>query len=167
MLGASLNAAVGRGAILLGLLVCLFGIGITIAGIRQGNLKALRSSAYYAYAAFGAALLAFVIMERAIITRDFSLAYVQQVGSRDTPALYNFAALWSALEGSLLMWVLILTGFSLTKDANVLEGGKVYDPNNGKTYCGKLTLKEKVIDLRGYICSMSFLGRTSQWTLAE
>ena len=112
MLGASLNAAVGRGAILLGLLVCLFGIGITIAGIRQNNLKALRSSAYYAYAAFGAALLAFVIMERAIITRDFSLAYVQQVGSRDTPALYNFAALWSALEGSLLMWVLILTGFT-------------------------------------------------------
>ena len=86
MLGASLNAAVGRGAILLGLLVCLFGIGITIAGIRQNNLKALRSSAYYAYAAFGAALLAFVIMERAIITRDFSLAYVQKrLGTQKEP----------------------------------------------------------------------------------
>ena len=44
---------------------------------------------------------------------------------------------------------------------------KVYDPNNGKTYCGKLTLKGNAIDLRGFICSMSMLGRTSQWTLAE
>lgn len=66
-----------------------------------------------------------------------------------------------------LMDLLILTGFAATKDPNVFEGGKVYDPNNGKTYCGKLTLKENAIDLRGYICSMSFLGRTSQWTLAE
>jgi uncharacterized protein (DUF2147 family) len=66
-----------------------------------------------------------------------------------------------------LMELLILSGFSLTNDTNVLEGGKVYDPNNGKTYCGKLTLKNNSIDMKGFICSMSFLGRTTQWTLAE
>jgi cytochrome c-type biogenesis protein CcmF len=48
-----------------------------------------------------------------MITRDFSLAYVQKVGSWSTPALYNFAAVWSALEGSILMWVLILAGYTL------------------------------------------------------
>jgi cytochrome c-type biogenesis protein CcmF len=51
-------------------------------------------------------------MEYAMITRDFSLAYVQKVGSWSTPALYNFAAVWSALEGSILMWVLILAGYT-------------------------------------------------------
>lgn len=66
-----------------------------------------------------------------------------------------------------LMGIQILSGFSLTNDANVLEGGKVYDPNNGKTYCGKLTITDNIIDLRGYICGLSWLGRTSQWTLAE
>lgn len=66
-----------------------------------------------------------------------------------------------------LMDLMILSGFSTTGDPNVFEGGKVYDPNNGKTYCGKLTLKGTAIDLRGFICSMSFLGRNSQWTLAE
>ena len=45
------------------------------------------------------------MMERALIGRDFSLAYVQQVGATTTPPLYNVAALWSALEGSILMWV--------------------------------------------------------------
>lgn len=66
-----------------------------------------------------------------------------------------------------LMGIQILSGFSLTSDVNVLEGGKVYDPNNGKTYCGKLTIKDNIIDLRGYICGFSWLGRTSQWMLAE
>jgi cytochrome c-type biogenesis protein CcmF len=111
VLAVSLNAAAGRGAILLGLLVCAFGVVVTVVGIRRHDVRILRSSPRYAYAAFAAALLAFVMMERALITRDFSLAYVQQVGSRSTPALYNVTALWSALEGSILMWILILTGF--------------------------------------------------------
>ena len=53
-----------------------------------------------------------LMMQRALITRDFSLAYVQQVGSATTPALYNVAAMWSALEGSILLWVVILAGFT-------------------------------------------------------
>ena len=97
MLAVGLNAAAGRGAILLGVLVCAFGIVVTVAGIRQGNTRVLRSTARYSYVAFAAALIAFVVMERALITRDFSLAYVQQVGSRSTPGLYNVTALWSAL----------------------------------------------------------------------
>jgi cytochrome c-type biogenesis protein CcmF len=48
-----------------------------------------------------------------MITRDFSLAYVQKVGSWSTPALYNFAAVWSALEGSILLWLLVLTLLTL------------------------------------------------------
>ena len=52
------------------------------------------------------------MMQRALITRDFSLAYIQQVGSATTPRLYNVAAMWSALEGSILLWLLILGGFT-------------------------------------------------------
>lgn len=73
----------------------------------------------------------------------------------------------AAKQGKPLMDLIILSGFSPSSEANIFEGGKVYDPNNGKTYCGKLTLKGEVLDLRGFLCSMSMLGRTSQWTLAE
>jgi cytochrome c-type biogenesis protein CcmF len=52
-------------------------------------------------------------MEIALINRDFTLEYVQKVGSKSTPALYNFTAIWSALEGSILLWVLTLTGLSV------------------------------------------------------
>lgn len=67
-----------------------------------------------------------------------------------------------------IMGIQILKGFSVDKDdKNLYVDGTVYDPKNGKTYCGKLTFKGNSIDLRGFICSMSFLGRTSTWTLAE
>lgn len=51
------------------------------------------------------------VMERALITRDFTVAYVAEHGSHRTPALFNVATLWSALEGSLLLWVLVLVGY--------------------------------------------------------
>ena len=51
------------------------------------------------------------VMERALITRDFTVAYVAQHGSHRTPALFNVATLWSALEGSILLWVLVLVGY--------------------------------------------------------
>jgi cytochrome c-type biogenesis protein CcmF len=47
-------------------------------------------------------------MERALITRDFSLSYVAENGSAATPALYNVATLWAALEGSIILWSLVL-----------------------------------------------------------
>ncbi len=112
MLAASLNAALGRGFVLAGVLATLFG-GISAAvGARSGNLRLARNGTRYAWAVLGAAVGAFVMMERALITRDFSLAYVQKVGSRETPALHNFAAAWSALEGSILLWVLVLSGLT-------------------------------------------------------
>ncbi|HRG88185.1 MAG TPA: DUF2147 domain-containing protein [Chitinophagales bacterium] len=73
-----------------------------------------------------------------------------------------------ALKSTPIMGILILKGFSVDpEDKNVYTGGTVYDPKNGKTYCGKLTFKGKELDLRGFLCSASFLGRTSTWTLAE
>lgn len=73
-----------------------------------------------------------------------------------------------ALKSTPVMGLLILKGFSVSADdKNLYTGGTVYDPKNGKTYCGKLTYKGNTLDLRGFICSASFLGRTSTWTLAE
>jgi cytochrome c-type biogenesis protein CcmF len=76
--------------------------------MRQKDEKVLRLSLRFATLSAISAVGAFVAMEYAMITRDFSLDYIQKVGSRSTPALYNFTAVWSALEGSILMWLLAL-----------------------------------------------------------
>ena len=83
-----------------------------VFGIWQKDKRLLRQAPLYAWLALAGCLLSVVMMQRALITRDFSLAYVQQVGSADTPALYNVAAMWSALEGSIMLWVLVLAGFT-------------------------------------------------------
>jgi uncharacterized protein (DUF2147 family) len=53
------------------------------------------------------------------------------------------------------------------KDPNYPEGskdGKVYDPKNGKTYSGKMTLVSPTeLHLRGFI-GISLIGRTAVWT---
>ena len=77
----------------------MFGALAVLYGIRQNDRRLLKQGPFYAWLAFAGIVLSVVMMQRALITRDFSLAYVQQVGSADTPALYNFAAMWSALEG--------------------------------------------------------------------
>ncbi len=102
MLAASLNSALGRAGLMLCLAAAVFGAMATIYGIRRHDARTLRMAPRYTWLCVGGAVLAIVMMQRALITRDFSLAYVQQVGSRSTPALYNVAAMWSALEGTAL-----------------------------------------------------------------
>src|SRR3954453_7813661 len=104
----SLNGVIGHAALIVGLAACVFSaLGLGIATVTNDR-RMLRSIPNYSWMALVAAVVAVAIMERALITRDFSLAYIQQVGSRDTPVLFNMTALWSALEGSILLWLMIL-----------------------------------------------------------
>jgi cytochrome c-type biogenesis protein CcmF len=111
------SAALGQAALLVGLAACVSGALATVITIRNGDGRSgdgrlQRTLPRYAWLALGAAVAAVVVMERALITRDWSLAYIRQVGSPDTPALFNFTALWSALEGSILLWLLLLAAYT-------------------------------------------------------
>jgi cytochrome c-type biogenesis protein CcmF len=50
---------------------------------------------------------------QALVRHDFSVAYVAQVGSKATPLVFTVVSLWSALEGSILFWGLILGAYLL------------------------------------------------------
>ena len=119
----------GRASLLVGLVAAVFGMFAAISGTRQNDAKVLRLLPRFAFLACGGAVAAFASMEIALINRDFSLAYVQKVGSWSTPALFNFTAIWSALEGSILLWVLILT--CLTVSIVVKYRKKLNDPMVG------------------------------------
>ncbi len=112
MLAVSVNGALGNAGLLLMLAASLIGALTTGLAIVTGNHKGIRQGPVYAALILTGAVLAVLVMLRALIQRDYSLAYVQQVGSYTTPALYNVAAMWSALEGSILLWVLVLAGFT-------------------------------------------------------
>lgn len=55
-----------------------------------------------------------------------------------------------------------LTGF--VADGNgKYKDGKIYNPRDGKTYCGKMNLTGNKLELRGHLCISSFLGKTNTW----
>src|SRR4249920_2587913 len=106
-----MNAALGTAGVALGLAAAVIGAITIVIGLVGQRPALIRSSRLYVGLLIIGALLTFVAMERALITRDFSLSYVARNGSTRTPPLFNFAALWSALEGSIILWSLILTGY--------------------------------------------------------
>ncbi len=112
MIAASLNSALGRGGLMLMLAASVIGALTIVLGVWQNDRRLLKQAPRYAFIAAAGSLLAVIMMQRALITRDYSIAYIQQVGSADTPVLYNFAAMWSALEGSILLWGVTLAGFT-------------------------------------------------------
>ncbi len=108
-----MNQAIGYGALSVAFLASLSGCSIGAYALIRSNFGLLSLVRQWIWLTFGGTALAFVIMEVALFQRDYSLDYVRQVGSSSTPLLYNFAAIWSSLEGSLLLWALVLAGFVL------------------------------------------------------
>ena len=109
------EAILGRTALVVGFVACVFGVVAIVRGLRESDAaraRVLRTSWAYALVLLAAAIVACIAMELALVRHDFSLAYVANHGSRSTPLLYTIASLWAALEGSLLLWILVLGGFT-------------------------------------------------------
>ena len=106
-----MNAALGHSGVLLGFASAVVGVGVIAYGLARGRPDMLRSSRVYAVLLLAGAVVATVAMERALITHDFSIAFVAANNSRTTPLLYTITGMWSALAGSILLWGLILAGY--------------------------------------------------------
>ena len=64
--------------------------------------------------------LAFIALTQAFLTDDFSVAYVANNSNSLLPWYYKMSAVWGGHEGSFLLWVLVMTGWTL---AVALRGG--------------------------------------------
>ncbi|MDO9239853.1 MAG: cytochrome c biogenesis protein CcsA, partial [Methylicorpusculum sp.] len=53
--------------------------------------------------------LAYYCLTYAFVTHDFSVAYVAANSNSQLPYVYRIAAVWGSHEGSLLLWILILS----------------------------------------------------------
>jgi len=105
------NALMGAIVVAVGSAAALTGIGVVGLGLAGRRPGWWREARFLVWTMLAASVLAFIIMERALITRDFTVLFVAQNGSTRTSAIFNVATLWSALEGSILLWVLILCGY--------------------------------------------------------
>lgn len=107
-----MTALLAHDALLVSLLAVLCGAVIGTVGIRGERTDWVQVAYGAVYANFALVTVASLTMIYALVTHDFSVSYVAQVGSRETPLFYTVISLWGALEGSILFWAWVLGAYS-------------------------------------------------------
>jgi len=106
-----MSLALGRAGITLGFIAAAWGALSMLVGMRTSNPRYLRVGLWCVAGVVAGAVLAVGAMEYALLTDDFSVAFVAENSSTQTPFPFDVATLWAALEGSILLWILVLAGF--------------------------------------------------------
>src|SRR3954463_10576942 len=105
-------ATVGRACLILALATCAYGVVASIYGARARRPDWAESGRRSVYAVFLLTSVAFVILEIAFIRSDFPFSVVASHSSTTTEWFYRVAAAWSSQEGSLLLWLWLLSLWS-------------------------------------------------------
>ncbi|MCL5519437.1 heme lyase NrfEFG subunit NrfF [Citrobacter cronae] len=102
-----------------GFLALLLSLGVNVltplavlVGVRQRWQGVMRLASVGVWTQFALLLLAFAILVFCFLTSDFSVVYVAQHSYSLLPWGLKLAAVWGGHEGSLLLWVLFLSGWS-------------------------------------------------------
>ena len=104
-----MRAQLGQLSIAAGFAGAVVAVVVIAIGLRRRDARLLRLGGRFVPVLLLCAIAAVGVMEWALISHDFSLRYVAENGSRATPLLYTIAGLWASLEGSILLWALILS----------------------------------------------------------
>jgi cytochrome c-type biogenesis protein CcmF len=100
---------IGKFALILALCFAVLQATIPLLGAHYSKLSWMRLAKFTALGQFLFIGLSFFILAYCFITNDFSVAYVAENSNRQLPVIYRFCAVWGAHEGSLLLWVFILS----------------------------------------------------------
>ena len=101
----------GRAALVITLGLSLFALVAGATAAFQGRRRLAQSAQNALVAAFVSTAVAAGVLLTALLRNDFSFEYVARTTSRALPTPYTISAFWGGQEGSLLLWLLILTGF--------------------------------------------------------
>lgn len=102
----------GHFALILTLFVALAQAVITLAGAARGNTAWIAFARPAARVQFLLITISFVALVWSFYANDFSVVYVVQNSNSQLPWFYRMAATWGGHEGSLLLWLLMQTGWS-------------------------------------------------------
>ena len=104
-------ADLGRAALVVSFGLALY--ALVVGGFAAHlNRRRLADSARNALVAcFFSTVVASAVLASALLRHDFSFSYVAAHTNRTLPSIYALTAFWGGQEGSLLLWLLVLTGY--------------------------------------------------------
>jgi cytochrome c-type biogenesis protein CcmF len=101
----------GRAALVVTLGLVVYALAAGLAAAHLGRRRLAASAENALVAAFFSTLVAAAVLLTALLRHDFSFVYVAETTSRELPTPYKISAFWGGQAGSLLLWLLVLTGF--------------------------------------------------------
>jgi cytochrome c-type biogenesis protein CcmF len=102
----------GRAALAATLGLALYAVVAGSIAAWKGRRRLAVSAQNAVLAAFGTTAVASIVLLAALVGNDFSFVYVAQHTSRELPTGYTISAFWGGQEGSLLLWLLLLTAYA-------------------------------------------------------
>ena len=108
---------IGHFALVVALAVALLQTTLPAAGARTGNAALVGFARPAARVQAALVLLAYLCLSYAFATDDFSVRYVAANSNSLLPLYYKLSAVWGAHEGSLLLWMLTLSAWSVAVTA--------------------------------------------------
>ncbi|NIG76218.1 heme lyase CcmF/NrfE family subunit [Klebsiella sp. Ap-873] len=81
-------------------------------GVARGDQRLMASARPFSWALFITLCASFLILVNAFVVNDFSVLYVANNSNTELPVWYRVAATWGAHEGSLMLWVLMMSGWT-------------------------------------------------------
>jgi cytochrome c-type biogenesis protein CcmF len=104
-------AFLGTYGLMLGLVLSVGGAVVAAVGARTDRPALVQTARRIAFAVLATMVVVDGAMLAALLSNDFTLRYVADNSSRETPVFFKVLSLWAADDGSLLFWNLILAGY--------------------------------------------------------
>ncbi|NLA36198.1 MAG: heme lyase CcmF/NrfE family subunit [Actinobacteria bacterium] len=121
-----MSVALGNIGLGVALLACVIGAVVVALGALRSDTGLVLWSRPMASMLLVGATVAVFVMQFSLLSNDTSVAYVAETGSSKTPFPYNVATMWSALEGSILLWGTLLAVFTVMVGAKFRK--RIGDP---------------------------------------
>jgi cytochrome c-type biogenesis protein CcmF len=103
----------GHFALILAFVVALVQGTLPLAGAARGHRAWIALARPAAQAQFLLVAFSFGCLTWAFVNHDFSVAYVAQHSNSRLPLEYRLSGVWGGHEGSLLLWMLMLSGWTV------------------------------------------------------
>jgi cytochrome c-type biogenesis protein CcmF len=103
------TAELGHFALILALAVALVQAVVPLVGAARGQRSLMALAPNAALLQFALVAVAFAALIKAYVTSDFSVFNVAENSHTEKPLLYKITGVWGNHEGSMLLWVFILT----------------------------------------------------------
>src|SRR5438105_8100573 len=104
-------ADLGRAALVVTLGLAVYALVAGGVAARENRRRLAASARNALYCSFASTAVAAAVLAAALVRHDFSFSYVAAHTNRALPTACALSAFWGGQEGSLLLWLLVLTGY--------------------------------------------------------